>query len=71
MRLLAILAPAALLAGCAADGALNSYDADLRRLSDDCVARGGVLSPTGATTGRPETDNVCRIVGATRIPGNT
>ena len=60
----ALIAPAALLllAACATtpreDG---GYSGDLARLNADCVARGGILSPTGGITGRAATDNVCEI----------
>ncbi|MDO9588510.1 MAG: hypothetical protein Q8R45_07760 [Brevundimonas sp.] len=41
---------------------------DIRRLADDCAARGGILTPSGQQTGRARIDNVCRITGgATRI----
>ena len=43
----------------------------LRQLEADCTARGGILTPTQQQTGRPQTDNACRITGgASRIPGN-
>ncbi len=47
-----------------------SYSEELAQLSADCVERGGILVPTGSgTTGRPQTDYVCRISGGgTRIP---
>lgn len=65
MRVLTFV-PAALLlaaAGCAPTTGVDRYAADLQRLSDDCAARGGILSPTGDQSGRPQTDNVCRITG--------
>lgn len=47
----------------------ESYNDDLRRLSDDCKARGGILTPTGVQAGRPEADNFCTITGgASRLP---
>ncbi|MEJ6789045.1 hypothetical protein BrevBR_05790 [Brevundimonas sp. BR2-1] len=71
MRVL-ILAPALLLlaaAGCASTATTNSYNDELQRLSEDCAARGGILSPTGQQSGRPNTDNVCKITGgASRLP---
>lgn len=72
MLRLALLTPALLLlSSCAgAVGADGSYSDQLARLNADCVARGGVLSPTGATTGRVETENVCRINGATARAGH-
>ena len=57
------LAFAAGLSGCASSGAHDSYDSELRRLTAECEARGGILTPTGQLTGRPQTDNVCRITG--------
>ncbi|WP_029417485.1 hypothetical protein [Brevundimonas bacteroides] len=64
------LAALTTLAACAtpsADAPPNSYRADLDRLTADCRERGGILTPTGATTGRPETEYACRITGATRL----
>ncbi|HEX8661854.1 MAG TPA: hypothetical protein VF686_08295 [Brevundimonas sp.] len=61
-----VLVPALLLlaaAGCAPTTGGNRYDNDLQRLTADCTARGGILAPTGQQTGRPETDNVCKITG--------
>lgn len=65
MRVLTF-APAVLLlaaAGCAPTTGVDRYASELQRLSDDCTARGGILSPTGHQSGRPQTDNVCRITG--------
>lgn len=68
-----LLTLATALGACAttqADGQ-NRYTADLDRLSADCRARGGVLTPNGsATSGRPELDYACRITGATRLGGS-
>jgi hypothetical protein len=61
------------LAGCATSGVEghNRYTAELDRLTADCRARGGVLTPNGnATSGRPEIDYACRITGATRLGGS-
>lgn len=67
MRRLTLIAPAALLllSACAsgASSPENAYSNQLQRLADDCRARGGILSPTGMTTGRVETENVCKING--------
>jgi hypothetical protein len=68
-----LLLASATLGGCAtAPGdAQNRYTVDLDRLTADCRARGGVLTPNGsATTGRPELDYACRITGATRLGGS-
>jgi len=66
---LILTATAIAVSACAATGDArpNSYRADLDRLTADCRERGGILSPTGATTGRPETEFACRISGASRI----
>ena len=39
----------------------NHYQTELARLSADCEARGGTLSPTGEQSGRPQLDNVCKV----------
>jgi len=66
--LAAFVAPLA-LGACATGAGTSTYQTDLDKLEADCKARDGILMPTGATTGRPQTDNVCRINGgATRIP---
>lgn len=63
-RFLVLTAALLGLSACASAGAgENRYANDLQRLSDDCKARGGILAPTGQTTGRVETENVCRITG--------
>ena len=64
------LAAAIGLAACATGAAPEgSYTARIDHLAADCQARGGILAPTGAQTGRPETENVCKITGepASRI----
>ena len=60
---LAILAPAVLGACASAGKPMESYSAATERLAADCQARGGILQTTGNLTGRPETDNVCKITG--------
>ena len=62
-----LVTAAALLAGCAS-GPGRSSRAELDELARDCEARGGILAPTGNVTGRVQTENVCEIRGATRIP---
>lgn len=69
LALAALAAPLA-LAGCATDGSGaraaardGSYQQQLDKLSADCTARGGILAPTSYQTGRPQTDNVCKING--------
>jgi len=72
MRAVLILAAAAAaLSACASEGApIAGYNDELRQLERDCTARGGILAPTGAQTGRPQTENVCKITGGPsgRIP---
>lgn len=66
MRPLILAAPALLLlavAACAPTAGGDRYANELTRLSDQCEARGGILSPTGQQTGRPQLDNVCQITG--------
>ncbi len=63
MRVLT-LAPALLLlaaAGCAPTAGGDRYGGELQQLTDDCAGRGGILAPTGQQSGRPQTDNVCKI----------
>jgi hypothetical protein len=51
------------LAACAPTTGTSRYADELKELSDTCQARGGILSPTGEQSGRPQTDHVCRITG--------
>ncbi|WP_420470397.1 hypothetical protein [Brevundimonas sp. FT23042] len=73
MRASMIFAPVLMslaLAACSTGGGANSYVAQERQLAADCEARGGILSPTGSQSGRPQLDNVCEIRGGTaRAPG--
>lgn len=74
MRVQILAAPAALLfalTACAPTLVPSRYAEELRQLAADCEARGGILAPTNQQSGRPQTDNVCRITGgATRLtPG--
>lgn len=76
MRIHPLIRPAALTIAVLALGAcatprqpIETYAQTLDRLSDDCTRREGILTPTGANTGRPEADNACVIRGgASRIP---
>lgn len=66
MRVLTFAVPALLLlavAGCAPTMAGDRYNSELQRLTEQCAARGGILSPTGQQSGRPQNDNVCKITG--------
>lgn len=65
MRAVLILAAtAAALSACASqDGPISGYNAEQAQLERECAARGGILAPTGAQTGRPQTENVCKITG--------
>lgn len=67
---LAALAAPFALGACASGRAIPSYEQELDRLTAECTARGGILTPSGALTGRPQTDNVCKITGGSRIPPN-
>ena len=64
MRIVLFAAPAAFaltLSACAAGMGGDQYGTELQRLAADCQARGGILSPTGQQSGRPQLDNVCKI----------
>jgi hypothetical protein len=66
MRIVLFAVPAALavaLSACASGMGQTRYQAELEELAADCRARGGILSPTGSQSGRPQLDNVCRITG--------
>ncbi|MCS6624696.1 hypothetical protein N0B44_17400 [Roseibacterium beibuensis] len=66
MRIVLFAAPAALaltLSACASDMGPSRYQTEMEQLAADCAARGGVLSPTGQQSGRPQLDNVCKITG--------
>jgi hypothetical protein len=60
------------LAACAStDKPSETYGATTDRLAAECQARGGILISTGASSGRAEVDNACKISGgATRLPSN-
>ena len=64
MRIVLIALPAALaLTACAGATGPSYYQTELERLQADCAARGGILSPTGEQSGRPQLDNVCKVTG--------
>jgi len=66
MRIVLFAAPAALaltLSACATAGGENPHATEVERLAAECQARGGILTPSGENTGRPQVDNVCRISG--------
>jgi len=70
-KILILAAAAAALSACASEGApISGYNAEQNQLERDCAARGGILAPTGAQTGRPQTENVCKITGgpSARVP---
>lgn len=75
MRTLFLIAPAALglaLSACATQPGPDRYNDELQQLTADCRARGGILSPTGSQSGRPQLDNVCEIRGQTaRAPSGS
>ncbi|HEV2082218.1 MAG TPA: hypothetical protein VGR32_07155 [Brevundimonas sp.] len=61
------LASAALIATSACAGGMASddrYSSELQRLTEDCRARGGILTPNSAqSSGAPERDFACKING--------
>jgi len=63
MRPLILAVPALLLlSACAGTaGPDGSYSDQLARLNADCVARGGLLSPTGPPPGPVQTENGRRL----------
>ncbi len=64
VKTVAVLLSALAVSACAgASGRANSYNAELDQLQADCRARDGILVATGAQTGQPARDNVCRITG--------
>ena len=64
LSLAALSVLAAALAGCAATGAGPGIGAaEMAELRSQCEARGGVLVPSGAATGRPALDEICKITG--------
>lgn len=68
--LAALVAPLA-LGACASGRSLPTYQQEYDKLEAECTARGGILTTTGVSTGRPQTDNICKITGpATRLPNN-
>lgn len=71
MRILILSAALALplLAACGTAGGVNTYQQDMNALEAACTRDQGILTPTGAQTGRPQTDYACKLTGgATRIP---
>lgn len=67
----AAVAPAVLflgLAACASAPGGSGYADDLRKLEEECAARGGILQARGEQTGRARTDNVCEIRGVSPLP---
>ncbi len=61
--LLVLTAVGAFLGACAPSGTrLPTQREELAKLTADCEARGGILTPTGQVTGREPLDNYCRIV---------
>jgi hypothetical protein len=66
MRPVIAISAAALLSACATAGAGGeSYQAEFRRLTEQCQAQGGVLVPlVGGSTGDPASEYAC--TGASR-----
>ena len=71
MRTALVLTALLTLGACATGPAgPHSYQAELDRLEATCQARGGILTPTGDQSGRPQTDYACKITGgASRLTG--
>jgi hypothetical protein len=67
LSILSLIGAAALSACATTDAPPTGYTADLDRLNADCRARGGILTSTGATTGRAETENACLINNSSRL----
>lgn len=68
MRTLLAITPLVLglaLSACSTTPGTDRYGSELQRLANDCQARGGILTPTGGQSGRPQNDNVCEIRGGT------
>jgi putative hemolysin len=65
IRPAALVAAAAALAlsACASGRPIETYSAATQRLAEECRERGGILQSVSASTGRAETDNVCKIPG--------
>ncbi|ASD26697.1 hypothetical protein [Brevundimonas diminuta] len=69
LMLIAVIAAPLALTACATGRDLPTYREEMSKLDADCIARGGILTPSGMQTGRPQADYVCKIAGgATRIP---
>ncbi len=68
--LAALVAPLA-LGACATGKPMPTYQQELDKLEAECTARGGILTTSGAATGRVQTDYLCKITGGpARIPQN-
>ena len=67
LLLIAVLAAPLALAGCATGRGLPTYQEEMTKLDAECVARGGILTPSGLQTGRPQTDSLCKMTGASRL----
>ena len=55
--LAALIAPLA-LGACATGKTFPTYQEELDKLTAECTTRGGILTTSGAQTGRPQTDYV-------------
>lgn len=68
LSFLLIVSGLALSACAGSSRPLPTYQQELDQLTAECRERGGVLSSTGALTGRPQTEYACQIRGpASRI----
>jgi len=71
LLLAAALTAPLILAGCATGPGQPTYQEEMTKLDAECVARGGILTPSGMQTGRPQTDYLCKITGgASRLMQN-
>lgn len=71
LLLLAAAGASLAVGACATGRTLPTYQEEMTKLDADCVARGGILTPSGMQTGRPQADYLCRISGvASRIQQN-
>lgn len=67
--ILAALGAPLALGACATGRTVPTYQQEYDALNAQCVERGGILTPSGLTSGRAQTDYVCKITGgATRTP---
>lgn len=54
-------------AACASTDSQSRYQQELQQLETECRERGGTIRATGVSTGRPQTEYICRLTSASRI----